>query len=81
MEFGGILKSIKEDLSIPAKRIDDFVLLLALMQPMELPIPDDRQLRRYWLQHGLSWGWTATIWLAHILWHGDHRKLTGRDWV
>ena len=33
------------------------------------------------MQQGLSWGWIATIWLAHILSQGDHRKLTVRDWV
>jgi transposase len=38
-------------------------------------------LPRHWLQQGLSWGWTATIWLAHIISQGDHRKLTVRDWV
>ena len=72
---------MKEDISITAERIDDFVLLLALMQQMDLPVILDRQLPRHWLQQGLSWGWTATIWLAHILSQGDHRKLTVRDWV
>src|SRR5205814_6930112 len=33
------------------------------------------------LQQGLSWGWTASIWLAHIVSQGDHRKLRVRDWV
>jgi transposase len=75
------MMSMKEDLSITAERIDDFVLLLALMQQMDLPAILDRQLPRHWLQQGLSWGWTATIWLAHILSQGDHRKLTVRDWV
>jgi len=41
----------------------------------------DRHLPRHWLQQGLSWGWTASIWLAHIVSQGDHRKLTVRDWV
>ncbi len=41
----------------------------------------DRHLPRHWLQQGLSWGWVTTIWLAHILSQGDHRKLTVRDWV
>src|SRR5438128_6194407 len=72
---------MKEELSITAERIDDLVLLLALMQHMELPTILDRQLPRHWLQQGLSWGWTATIWLAHIVSQGDHRKLTVRDWV
>src|SRR5229473_738060 len=72
---------MKEDLSITAERIDDFVVLLAWMQQMELPAILDRQLPRHWLQQGLSWGWLTTIWLAHIVSQGDHRKLTVRDWV
>src|SRR6059036_1659791 len=72
---------MKEELCLTTERIDDFVVLLALMQQMELPGILDRYLPRHWLQQGLSWGWTASIWLAHIISQGDHRKLTVRDWV
>ena len=72
---------MKEELSITTERIDDFVVLLALMQQMDLPAILDRPLPRHWLQQGLSWGWMASIWLAHIVSQGDHRKLTVRDWV
>ncbi len=72
---------MKEELSITTERIDDFVVLLRLMQQMELPGILDRHLPRHWLQQGLSWGWTASIWLAHIVSQGDHRKLTVRDWA
>lgn len=72
---------MKEDLSLTTERIDAFVVLLAIMQQMDLPGIFDRHLPRHWLQQGLSWGWTATIWLAHIVSQGDHRKLTVRDWV
>src|SRR6266478_3907934 len=72
---------MKEDLSLTTERIDDFVVLLAIMQQMDLPGILDRHLPRHWLQQGLSWGWTATIWLAHIVSQGDHRKVTVRDWV
>src|SRR5436305_7748939 len=72
---------MKEELSITNERIDDFVVLLRLMQQMDLPAMLDRHLPRHWLQQGLSWGWTATIWLAHIVSQGDHRQLTLRDWV
>jgi transposase len=72
---------MKEDMHIHTERIDDFVVLLALIQQMELPAILDRHIRRHWLQQGLSWGWTASIWLAHIVSQGDHRKLTVRDWV
>ncbi len=72
---------MKEDIQITTERIDDFVVLLALMKQMDLPGILDRHIPRHWLQQGLSWGWTATIWLAHIVSQGDHRKLTVRDWV
>jgi transposase len=72
---------MKEELQITTERIDDFVVLLALIQQMDLPSILDRHLPRHWLQQGLSWGWTASIWLAHIVSQGDHRKLTVRDWV
>src|SRR2546429_9312646 len=72
---------MKEDSHITTERIDDFVVLLALMQQMELPAILDQHLPRHWLQQGLSWGWTASIWLAHIVSQGDHRKLTVREWV
>src|SRR5947207_6695030 len=72
---------MREELHITTERIDDFVVLLSLMQQMDLPGILDRQLPRHWLQQGLSWGWTASIWLAHIISQGDHRKLTVRDWV
>src|SRR5260370_39174636 len=80
-EFSGILRSMKEELSITNERIDDFVVLLRLMHQMNLPDILDRHLPRHWLQQGLRWGWTASIWLAHIVSQGDHRKLTGREWV
>ena len=72
---------MKEDMHIHTERIDDFVVLLALIQQMELPAILDHHIPRHWLQQGLSWGWTASIWLAHIVSQGDHRKLTVRDWV
>jgi len=69
------------ELTIKSERIDDFVLLLEIMKRLGFPAILDRHLSRHGLQQGLSWGWLATIWLAHILSQGDHRKLTVRDWV
>lgn len=69
------------DLTITTERIDDVVLLIALMKQIDLPNLLDRHLPRHWLQEGLSWGWVPTLWLAHLLSQGDHRKLTVRDWV
>jgi transposase len=69
------------ELTITTERIDDFPLLLATMQRLGLPAILDRHLTRHGLQQGLSWGWIATIWLAHILSQGDHRKLPVQAWV
>jgi len=69
------------ELTITTERIDDFPLLLATMQRLDLPAILDRHLPRHGLHQGLSWGWLATIWLAHILAQGDHRKLPVQAWV
>jgi transposase len=68
-------------LTLTTERIDDLVLLIHVMLQVQLPDLLDRHLPRHWLQQGLSWGWVSTIWLAHILSQGDHRKLTVREWV
>ena len=69
------------ELNITTERIDDFPLLLATMHRLDLPEILDRHLTRHGLHQGLSWGWIATIWLAHILSQGDHRKLPVQAWV
>ena len=69
------------ELTLTTERIDDIVLLIHVMLRLGLPEILDRHLPRHWLQEGLSWGWVATIWLAHIVSQGDHRKSTVRDWV
>lgn len=72
---------MSQELSITTERIDDFPLLLGTMKRIELPGIIDRHLRRHGLQQGLSWGWVATIWLAHILTESNHRKLPVQNWV
>lgn len=72
---------MESELTITIERVDDFVLLIQVMMRLGLPAILDRHIPRHWLQEGLSWGWVATIWLAHIVSQGDHRKLTVRDWV
>jgi transposase len=43
---------------------------------MGLPEVLDRHIPRHGTQRGLSWGWTAGIWLASIITEGDHRKVS-----
>ncbi len=69
------------ELTITTERIDDFPLLLAVMQRLGLPEILDRHLKLHGSHKGLSWGWIGVIWLAHILSQGDHRKLPVQAWV
>jgi transposase len=66
----------QSELVIITERVDDVVLLLGQMVKMGLPEILDRHIPRHWTQRGLSWGWTAVIWLAYIVTEGDHRKVS-----
>src|SRR5947209_7024616 len=66
----------QNDLVIITERVDDVALLIGQMVKMGLPEVLDRHIPRHWTQWGLSWGWTAVIWLAYILTEGDHRKVS-----
>ncbi len=64
------------DLVIITERVDDVALLIGQMVKMGLPEVLDQHIPRHWTQRGLSWGWTAVIWLAYIVAEGDHRKVS-----
>ncbi len=68
-------------MNITTERIDDFPLLLEIMVRLGLPGIIDNHLHRHGLQQGLSWGWIATIWLAHILTQNNPRKQPVQVWV
>ena len=72
---------MKPEIAITTERIDDFPLLLEVMIRLGLPGLIDQHLKRHGLHQGLSWGWIAAIWLAHILTESDHRKLPVQAWV
>jgi transposase len=65
----------QSELVIITERVDDVALLIGQMITMGLLDVLDRHIPRHWKQRGFSWGWTAVIWLAHILTEGDHRKV------
>ncbi len=65
----------QSDLVIITERVDDGALLIGQMIPMGLPEVLDRPIPRHGKQRGLRWGWTAVMWLAHLLTEGDHRKV------
>jgi len=66
----------QSDLVMITERVDDVALLSGQMVKMGLPEVLDRHIPRHWTQRGLSWGWTAVIWLASILTEGDHRNVS-----
>jgi transposase len=70
-----------EMLTVTTERVDDIPLLLAHMRRMGLPVLLDSHFPVHGNRHGLSFGWTATIWLAHILSQADHRMNQVQSWV
>src|SRR5712691_6620657 len=71
----------KSELVIITERVDDVALLIGQMVKMGLPEVLDRHIPRHGKQRGLSWGWTAVVWLAHILTEGDHRKVSVEAYI
>jgi transposase len=71
----------QSDLVIITERVDDVALLIGQMVQMGLPEVLDRHIPHHWTQRGLSWGWTAVIWLAYILTEGDHRKVSVEAYI
>src|SRR6266496_5153922 len=71
----------QSDLVIITERGADVALLIGQMSTMGLPEVLDRPIPRHWKQRGLSWGWTAVMWLAHILTEGDHRKVSVEAYI
>src|SRR5882724_2876875 len=71
----------QSDLVIITERVDDVALLIGQMVTMGLPEVLDRHIPRHWRQRRISWGWTAVIWLAHILTEGDHRKVSVEAYI
>jgi transposase len=67
--------------SIVTERVDDIPLLVAQMRRMELPTLIDSYFVAHGNRQGLSLGWTATVWLAHLLSQADHRLNQVQPWV
>ena len=71
----------KSERVIITERVDDVALLIGQMSTMGVPEVLDRPIPRHWQQRGLSGGWTAVIWLAHILTDGDPRKVAVEGYI
>ena len=66
---------------IVTERVDDIPVLLTHLQQMGVPELLDEHFPTHGNWAGLSLGWTATIWLGHILSQADHRLNRVQDWV
>ncbi len=64
-----------------AERSDDLPLLIAHMRRIDIPQTLDRHIptRAYW--GNLSAGWTAVVWLTHLLSCSDHKPKAIQQWV
>jgi transposase len=71
----------QSELVMITERVDDVALLIGQMVTMGFPEILDRHIPRHWTQRGLSWGWTAVIWLAYIVTEGDHRKVSMETYI
>lgn len=70
-----------EELTIITERVDDTPLLIAHMVRMGLPQHLDTCFPSHGNWQGLSPGWTAVCWLAHILSESDHRLNHAQPWA
>ncbi|MCP4487517.1 MAG: DUF4277 domain-containing protein, partial [Gammaproteobacteria bacterium] len=70
-----------EELQIITERVDDVPLLIGTMIKIGLVEILDNHIPTHWKQRSLSWGWTAVIWLSHILSEGDHRKSSMTQYI
>src|SRR6266699_3862226 len=77
----GYALGMTEMLTVTTERVDDIPLLLAHMRRMNLPTLLESHFPVHGNRQGLSLGWTATIWLAHILSQADHRMNQVQPWV
>src|SRR4051812_16427736 len=73
--------SVHATLELTHERVDDVPLLLGFLIKLKLPEVLDRHFPAHPLHQGLSNGWLATVWIAYILSHADHRKAPVQAWT
>ncbi len=70
-----------ESTDIDTERVDDIPLLVAQMRRMGLLVLLKCGFPVHGNRGGLNVGWTAVVWLAHILSRGDHRLNQVQPWA
>src|SRR5688572_13012856 len=67
--------------SLTVERIDDLPLLLTQLERMGIRELLELHCPMHGNWRGLSLGWTATLWLTHLLSEGDHRLNQVEPWA
>jgi len=70
-----------ETLTLTTERVDDIPLLLTHLMRMNVPSLLEQHFHQHGNWQGLSAGWVATIWLAHVLSQSDHRLNQVQPWA
>src|SRR6266705_3988454 len=70
-----------EQLTVTTERVDDLPILLRQSHDMGIAALLDEYFKPHGNWEGMSLGWTAAIWLTHILSQGDHRMNQVQGWV
>jgi len=70
-----------EELAVATERVDDTPVLIAHMDRMGIQSALDEHFPTHGNWQGISLGYTAETWLAHILSEGDHRLNHVQDWA
>jgi transposase len=70
-----------DTLSVTTERVDDLPVLLEQMKRMGIPEVLDETFPTHGNWGGASLGWTAAVWLTHILSKGEHRLSWAQRWV
>ena len=72
---------MSDKLTVTSERVDDIPVLVAHQEHMGVPQQLDELYTSHGNRRGLSLGWLAVMWLAHILSESDHRMSHVRGWA
>ena len=70
-----------DSLNVTSERVDDTPVLLAQTERMGIPEALDEVFLTHGNWGGASLGWTAVVWLTHVLSKGEHRLSWVQRWV
>jgi len=70
-----------DNLTVTNERVDDLPVLLTQIERMGIAEVLDETFTTHGNWGGASLGWTAAVWLTHVLSKGDHRLSWVQRWV